>query len=155
MSGLHSIAAAPEWLISERRDTALLEDVLGEPWEVKHCPATRGVPHTDFANRRMAVPSGGSDLSRVVRHHELLHALLSPSHVPEEYIREIGLSPRSVHLAEEIRINSILKENAKGLGLKISAFKDGSTTPFTSCAPRSQRDPKLASGVFCSQNSPN
>ncbi len=126
MSGLHSIAAAPEWLISERRDTALLEDVLGEPWEVKHCPATRGVPHTDFANRRMAVPSGGSDLSRVVRHHELLHALLSPSHVPEEYIREIGLSPRSVHLAEEIRINSILKENAKGLGLKISAFKDGS-----------------------------
>lgn len=128
MSPLHSIAAAPEWLIAQRSDQQLLEGVAGEPWEVNHCVATRGVPHTDFGNRRMAVPSGGSDLSRVVRHHELLHALLSPNGVPETYIAEQGLSAKSIHLAEEIRINSVLKDVAKGLGLKISAFKDGSET---------------------------
>jgi len=128
MSPLHSIAAAPEWLIAQRSDQQLLEGVAGEPWEVNHCVATRGVPHTDFGNRRMAVPSGGSDLSRVVRHHELLHALLSPNGVPETYIVEQGLSAKSIHLAEEIRINSVLKDVAKGLGLKISAFKDGSET---------------------------
>jgi len=126
MTGLHSIAAAPEWLIASRMDKKLLEGVINEPWDVSHCTATRGVPHTDFGNNRLAVPSGGSDLSRVVRHHELLHVLLSPSNVPEEYVKEVGLSARSVHLAEEIRINTILGENAKGLGLKISALKDGS-----------------------------
>jgi hypothetical protein len=64
----------------------------------------------------------------VVRHHELLHALLSPNGVPEIYLEEQGISPKTIHLAEEIRINSVLKENAKGLGLNISAFKDGSET---------------------------
>lgn len=128
MSRLHEIAAAPEWLISERSDRQLLVGVSGEPWEVTHCTATRGVPLTDFGNRRMAVPSGGSDLARVVRHHELLHALLSPNGIPAIYLQEQGISAKTIHLAEEIRINSVLKENAKGLGLKISAFKDGSET---------------------------
>lgn len=75
-------------------------------WTVHHCQAVRGEPKTDVTHRVMYAPSLDTELARVIRGHELMHAKLSPN--AEQFAqwvnREVA-SATALTVVEELRIN--------------------------------------------------
>jgi hypothetical protein len=100
------VVASPEWLVSDRADRDL-DPMMRKGWEAIPAPLHRGASFTDFASHEIAVPMGESEQAKAVRLHELIHARISPSTVPAALMTQLGISPESVRIAEEVRVNFI------------------------------------------------
>ena len=96
--------ASPEWVVSNRADRKT-DEMMSRGWEAIPVPLHRGSSYTDFASHEIAVPAGESPQAEAVRLHELIHARISPSSVPAALMTQLGISPSSVRIAEEIRVN--------------------------------------------------
>jgi|LakMenEpi03Aug12_release.lakeMendotaPanAssembly.Ray.scaffolds.fasta_scaffold46196_5 hypothetical protein len=96
--------ASPEWVVSDRADRDL-DPMMRRGWEAIPAPLQRGASFTDFATHEIAVPVGESVQAKAVRLHELVHARISPSSVPAALMTQLGISPASVRIAEEVRVN--------------------------------------------------
>jgi hypothetical protein len=101
--------------------TGRLDDFIETGWNVREGHARRGEAHCDFPNRIIRVPLGSSDLDRVVRAHELVHAGVSPHDIHPRVVLE-HFSPRVLECAEEFRVNVLLAR----LGFNVAALTDGS-----------------------------
>lgn len=103
--------ASPEWVVNDRADRKVAGVSGG--WGVRPAPLMRGASFTDFSTHEMAVPVGESEQAQAVRFHELIHARISPAAVPSELMTQIGVSPMSVRVAEEWRVNFVASHLAK------------------------------------------
>ena len=112
---LHS----PEPEILTREDT--------EPgrWEVEDCPPKRGLPHTDIVNRRMVSPGDDSEMSRVIRAHEMMHAKVSPADEWPKWIARGIASKQGMEAVEELRVNLLCQK--AGFNMKEHLSDDGET----------------------------
>lgn len=120
------VVATPEWAIARRGDVDVLGgNTLASAWTARVVNATRGVPHTDFGHRHIAVPAGDHPTAKVVRAHELVHATISPMTLDPMIMASMGLSHQSIALAEELRVNQVLSRRAGQLGVDMKAMKDG------------------------------
>lgn len=107
--------AFPEWL--SRDDTA------AESWVVSPGTPQRGDAWTDITNRRMRVPGGDDEVSRVIRAHEMVHAKVSPIRgVPSDLAAEVEVSTEALVAAEEFRVNML----ASQAGFDMNELRDGS-----------------------------
>lgn len=107
--------AFPEWL--SRDDTA------AESWVVSPGTPQRGDAWTDITNRRMRVPGGDDEVSRVIRAHEMVHAKVSPIRgVPSDLAAEVEVSTEALVAAEEFRVNML----AAQAGFDMDELRDGS-----------------------------
>jgi len=95
---------SPEWLVGGRADI-LVDGTLTEGWGVRSAPLVRGASYTDFSSNVIAVPTGDTPADAAVRMHELLHARISPTRVPQELMNQLGVTTEAVKLAEEVRVN--------------------------------------------------
>lgn len=96
--------ASPEWVVSDRADR-ISDPMMMKGWEAISTPLHRGASYTDFSTHEIAVPEGESVQAQAVRLHELIHARISPSSVPAALMTQLGISPSSVRIAEEVRVN--------------------------------------------------
>jgi hypothetical protein len=96
--------ASPEWVVSDRADRKT-DEMMMKGWEAIPAPLHRGASYTDFSSHEIAVPEGESLQAQAVRLHELIHARISPSSVPAALMTQLGISPSSVRIAEEVRVN--------------------------------------------------
>lgn len=119
--------ATPEWAIVNRDDMPEIRRQDGDvgSWSATVVPATRGLPFTNFGTRHIAVPFGDSPTAKAVRHHELVHASISPTNLHPEVIRKFAVTMPTIALAEEVRVNYVLSERASKLGVDMKAMKDG------------------------------
>ncbi len=122
--------ASPEWLVGDRADREL-DPMMRKGWEAIPAPLQRGASFTDFASHEIAVPMGESSQAQAVRLHELIHARISPSSVPAALMTQLGISPASVRIAEEVRVNWVAgqarKQGYEGTGIAdIAEMTDGS-----------------------------
>lgn len=119
--------ASPEWVIAGRSDIGVDEALQGG-WGVSPAPLVRSASFVNFANREISVPTGDTPADQAVRTHELIHARVSPTAVPNVLMDQIGVTPASVRLAEEVRVNFL----AGSLRMKhsghpgVRALSDGS-----------------------------
>ena len=95
---------SPEWVVGGRADV-LVDGTLREGWGIRSAPLVRGASYTDFSSNEMAVPTGDTPADAAVRLHELIHARISPTKVPHELMRQLGVTTEGVKLAEEVRVN--------------------------------------------------
>ena len=102
---------SPEWLVPTRVDFEFDEALKGG-WGVSPAPLMRGASFTDFGTHEMAVPLGDSPEEKAVRLHELIHARISPTQVPPELMKQLGVSSMAVRLAEEVRVNFVGRDVA-------------------------------------------
>lgn len=147
-------AGAPEWITTAREDS-LVHDELGQGWTVHTGPLSRGFASTDFGSCSMVLPSGDSPAAQAVRAHELIHAAISPTGVPADFLRLIGVSTHAISLAEECRVNGLMRswsDRAIPTGDEIppllwEALRDGSEKQAAELAVAG-RDWKAALNVF-------
>jgi len=77
-------------------------------WVVDDSPSSRGIPHTDLHNRRMAAPHGDAELDRAIRAHEMMHAKVSPGLEEFTHYVERGYAAEpTLKAVEEVRVNSL------------------------------------------------
>lgn len=99
-------------------------DISHETWTVENCRPVRGEPRTAIDERIMFAPSSESELDRVIRGHEMLHAKLSPN--AEQMERWVGrgiASATALIAVEELRVNYL----AQTIGFDVKAhLSDGS-----------------------------
>lgn len=116
MTELTRHSAMPEFL-SPRRDG------LGDgSWNVEEGHPVRGDAWTRLDERRMRVPVGSDETTRVVRAHEMMHARISPLTLKEAHEAMSEYHPRIVECAEEFRVNTLVGR----AGFDLSALVDGS-----------------------------
>lgn len=106
--------ALPEFLSRDDRENG--------SWQVEAGTPTRGDAWTDMTNRRMRVPVGGGDETRVIRLHEMMHAKVSPADMTPLAEYRPSLSTDMVIAAEEARVNLLVGET----GADIDLLVDGS-----------------------------
>lgn len=104
--------AMPEWL--SRKDNT------GGAWTVEEGQPIRGDAWTQMLTRRMRVPTGADQASRVVRGHEMVHAKVSPVELFND--ERYGATTQSIIVAEEYRVNYLLQS----AGFDIDELTDGS-----------------------------
>jgi len=112
--------------------TAGRRDASPGSWIVEPGPAARGEAWTSTVERRMRVPFDRSDLSRLVRAHEQMHARISPRFGDADVCMSYGgadtpavfptLDARALKVAEEYRVN----ECAGRVGFAMDDLTDGS-----------------------------
>ena len=90
-------------------------------WSLKAGTTQRGGASCDLARRILEVPLEVSEVARVVRAHELLHARVSP-HVEHLLLALDEVTPRALECAEEARVNAL----ANRLGFDTDLLCDGS-----------------------------
>lgn len=108
----------PELL--SRRD----DDNVSGAWTVHECSTLRGAASCNLGEQVLEVPLESSELARVIRAHELMHAQVSPH---AQHLRKAldEVSPRALECAEELRVNTLLGR----LGFDVSLMKDGTEKP--------------------------
>jgi hypothetical protein len=94
-------------------------------WIVEGCAPKRGLPHTVIVDRKMVAPVDDSDMSRVIRAHEMMHAKASPGKEFSDWIDRGIASEEALRSVEELRVN-ILCQKA-GFDMKGSLSDDGET----------------------------
>lgn len=92
-------AAMPEWL--HRRD----DDPSA--WEVQTGQPVRGDAWTNITDRKMRVPFGVDERSRLVRAHEMMHAKVSPKIMHPGMFRVWNIDEEVIRSAEEFRVNML------------------------------------------------
>ena len=113
-----TIYAEPEWL--GRNDTE------NGRWSVFECNPRRGEPMTAIAERIMKVPVHDTELARVVRAHEMMHAKVSPLGDSFQQWIERGFATEKAMIAvEELRVNFLIQQ--QGFDAK-SHLADGGET---------------------------
>lgn len=119
--------ASPEWVVSDRADRKS-DEMMSKGWEAIPTPLQRGASYTDFSTHEIAVPEGESPQAQAVRLHELIHARISPSSVPAALMTQLGISPSSVRIAEEVRVNWLARQahHRNGEVADIREMRDGS-----------------------------
>ena len=120
------ITAVPEWAVLARKDLKHCEggdEAIAGCWATVPTMALRGSAHTNFQHRSMAIPVGDDPRSKAVRGHELLHARLSPFMLHPEVLDTWGVSQHAVMVAEELRVNTVLKGSSV---FDYRQLKDGS-----------------------------
>lgn len=87
------------------------DDVSHGKWTVEHCRPVRGEPRTSVDERIMLAPTNDSDLARVIRAHEMIHAKVSPTteQFGEWINREIA-SATAMIAVEELRVNYLAQK---------------------------------------------
>jgi hypothetical protein len=93
-------------------------------WQVHECSTMRGEASCDLGEQVLEVPMESSELARVIRAHELMHAQVSPH---AQHLRKAldEVSPRALECAEELRVNTLLSR----LNFDVSLMKDGTEKP--------------------------
>lgn len=114
MTTIERYSAMPEFL-AQRPGTDL------RSWEVEQGIAARGEAWTDLDNRRMRVPFGDDEFSRVIRAHELMHAQVSPVNGTTA-VEKLDCSRIAGVMAEEFRINTLCARQ----GFNMDLLADGS-----------------------------
>lgn len=111
---------------SNRPLPAMLErnDVEHGQWTVEHCRPVRGEPTTSVNERIMLAPTNESDLARVIRAHEMIHAKISPTAEQfKQWIEREVASETAMIAVEELRVNYLAQK--KGFDVK-KHLSDGS-----------------------------
>mgnify|MGYP006275852723 CR=1 FL=1 len=93
-------------------------------WTVSSGSTNRGDAWTDFQAHSIKVPRGNTELGKVIRGHELVHARISPNTESQlEYtVKELGIQADVLMSAEEVRVNAV----AKLIGYDTDLLTDGS-----------------------------
>ncbi len=112
MSIMERHSAMPEWLTRE--------DLVNSSWTVEAGSPARGGAWTTIIERRMSVPEGNDQLSRLIRAHEMVHAKVSPQRIfmDDRY----GVTHDSLIAAEELRVNTLVGV----AGFPVNDLADGS-----------------------------
>lgn len=125
---MQAIIAEPELI--GRRDTA------HGNWSVSECNPRRGEPMTNIVGREMKVPTHDTQLARVIRAHELMHAKVSPAESYPRWIERKIATDKAMTVVEELRVNLLCQKagfDVKGNltdggetadGERVSATKD-------------------------------
>ena len=79
-------------------------------WEIEECMPRRGVPATSIVSREMHIPTGKSELARVIRAHEMMHAKVSPAGDWEQWQKRGIASKEAMTVVEEVRVNYLCKK---------------------------------------------
>lgn len=111
------IVAEPELL--GRRDTPHGSWVVGE------CNPRRGEPYTNLIGKEMKVPTHNTDLARVIRAHELMHAKVSPAESYPQWLDRKIASQESLVVVEELRVNLLCQK--AGFDMKGNLTDGGET----------------------------
>jgi len=86
-------------------------DVEWGRWRVQHCRPVRGEPATSVNERKMFAPTDDSELARVIRAHEMIHAKISPTAEQfQEWINREVASETAMIVAEELRVNHLAQK---------------------------------------------
>jgi len=109
----------PEPEILTRRDTE------AGPWDVDNCAPKRGLPHTNIVQRKMVTPGDDSEMSRVIRAHEMMHAKVSPAGEFQAWIDRDIASENALRAVEELRVNTLCQK--AGFDMKTHLSDDGET----------------------------
>lgn len=94
-------------------------------WNVDTCNPRRGEPYTDLINKGMKVPMHDTDLARVIRAHELMHAKVSPALSYTKWIDRKIATLESLVVVEELRVNFLCEK--AGFDMK-NKLTDGGET---------------------------
>lgn len=79
-------------------------------WVVDACNPRRGEPYTNLIDREMKVPTHDTDLARVIRAHELMHAKVSPAESWPAWIERNIASQKAMTVVEELRVNLLCQK---------------------------------------------
>lgn len=90
-------------------------------WSVEEVPAKRGVARTDISGRRIFAPAGLTEIERIVRAHELMHARITPAESIEDWIKRGVASWDALQSVEEVRVNYALHK----AGFDLNELTDG------------------------------
>lgn len=90
-------------------------------WSVEEVPAKRGVARTDISGRRIFAPAGLTELDRIVRAHELMHARITPAESIEDWVKRGVASWDALQSVEEVRVNYALHK----AGFDLNELTDG------------------------------
>ncbi|MDE3082306.1 MAG: hypothetical protein KGJ39_02690 [Acidobacteriota bacterium] len=84
-------------------------------WRVRAGTTRRGGASCNLADREIEVPLEASEVARVVRAHELMHARVSPAALDCSALSDVD--PRALECAEEFRVNTLVGRVGFDLGL--------------------------------------
>ena len=115
----HDVTHFPEPEILSREDTE------NGRWTVEGCAPKRGLPFTNIVDRHMKTPVDESDMSRVIRAHELMHAKVSPGDEWAAWIDREVASEEALRAVEELRVNLLCQK--AGFDMKTHLSDDGET----------------------------
>lgn len=101
-------------------------------WEVDSCNPRRGEPMTNIVDRQMRVPMHDTDLARVIRAHELMHAKVSPAETFGKWIERKIASQEALVATEELRVNFLCGK--AGFDVKGNLTDGGETADGERCA---------------------
>lgn len=90
-------------------------------WSVEEVIAKRGYAKTDIIGRKIYAPAGLSELERVVRAHELMHARITPAEEIGDWIKRGVASKDSIYAVEEVRVNYAIQK----AGFDLNELTDG------------------------------
>jgi len=90
-------------------------------WSVEEVMAKRGMARTDIVGRKIYAPAGTSELERVVRAHELMHARITPAESIEDWLKRGIASFEALQAVEEVRVNYAISE----AGFDLNELTDG------------------------------
>lgn len=105
-------------------------------WTIDACNPRRGEPMTNIIGREMKVPTHDTDLARVIRAHEMMHAKVSPAQSWSRWIERKIATDKAMTVVEELRVNLLCQKagfDVKGNltdggetadGERVSATKD-------------------------------
>lgn len=80
-------------------------------WKVEHCRPVRGEPATSVNERIMLAPTTDSELARVIRAHEMIHAKISPTADQfQQWINREVASETAMIAVEELRVNHLAQK---------------------------------------------
>ena len=97
------------------------DDLAGPgPWHVRAGTTQRGGASCNLSAREIEVPLEASEVARVVRAHELMHARVSPAVLESAALGDVD--PRALECAEEFRVNTLVGR----VGFDLALLCDGS-----------------------------
>jgi hypothetical protein len=94
--------AEPEWLGRNDSTTG--------SWTINECNPRRGEPFTAIAERVMRIPTHNTELARVIRAHEMMHAKVSPVDSFPKWIERGIASEQAMVVTEELRVNFLCQQ---------------------------------------------
>ncbi len=101
------------------------EDTDNGRWDVDHVAPRRGLPVTNIVDRIMRAPGDDTEMSRVIRAHEMMHAKVSPAGSMEAWIERKIASVDALKACEELRVNLLCQK--AGFDVKQYLSDDGET----------------------------
>ena len=101
-------------------------------WVVDGCNPRRGEPYTNLIDREMKVPTHDTDLARVIRAHELMHAKVSPAESWPAWVDRKVATQKAMTVVEELRVNLLCQK--AGFDVKGNLTDGGETADGERCA---------------------